>query len=198
MSANTTFRLITILLFLTALSVSIYYRRKAQVSSGDQIDRRQEGDFVMIALRISGLLLWLSIIAYIVYPPLVAWATISLPIWSRWLGVMGGFIAVALLSWMFSSLGMNITDTVVTRREHTLVTHGPYRWIRHPLYTFGILFFLCLSLISSLWIIPMLGIPALAILIKRTSTEEESLHARFGEEYLQYTQRTGRFLPRIG
>jgi len=198
MSANTTFRLITILLFLTALSVSVYYRRKAQVSSGDQIDRRQEGDFIMFALRISGILIWLSIIAYMVYPPVIAWATVPLPSGLRWLGVFGGFIAVALLIWMFSSLGMNITDTVVTRRKHTLVTHGPYRWIRHPLYTFGILFFLCLSLISSLWIIPVLGIIAFAILIKRTSIEEESLHARVGEEYLQYTQRTGLFLPRFG
>lgn len=152
----------------------------------------------MIALRLSGILLWLSIIAYIVYPPAVDWATIALPTWLRWIGVLGGIIAVGLLIWMFSSLGMNITDTVVTRQKHTLVTHGPYRWIRHPLYTFGAFFFLSLSLISSLWIIPVLGIPAFAILINRTSVEEESLHARFGEEYQQYTRQTGRFLPRLG
>ena len=198
MSADVFFRLITLIFFVTAFSVSIYYRRKAQISSGDQIDRRQEGDFIMVALRLSGMLLWLSIIAYIVYPPAVAWATVPLPNWLRWIGVIGGFIAVGLLTWMFASLGGNITDTVVTRQEHTLVTHGPYRWIRHPLYTFGIFFFLCLSLISTLWIIPLLGIPAFAILIKRTSIEEESLQDRFGEEYLQYTERTGRFLPRFG
>ena len=198
MSQNTIFRLITLLLFIIPLSVSVYYRRKAQITSGDQINRRQERDFVMIALRLSGILLWLSIIAYIVYPPAVDWATIPLSIWLRWFGVLGGIIAMGLLIWMFSSLGMNITDTVVTRQKHTLVTHGPYRWIRHPLYTFGAFFFISLSLISSLWIIPVLGIPAFAILIKRTSIEEDSLHARFGEEYQQYTQQTGRFLPRLG
>lgn len=152
----------------------------------------------MITLRLSGILLWLSIIAYIVYPTAVDWATIPLPIWLRWIGVLGGIIAVGLLIWMFSSLGMNITDSVVTRQKHNLVTYGPYRWIRHPLYTFGAFFFISLSLISSLWIIPLLGIPAFAILIKRTSVEEESLSARFGKEYQQYTQRTGRFLPRLG
>jgi protein-S-isoprenylcysteine O-methyltransferase Ste14 len=198
MSANTIFRLITIILFVTAFSVSIYYRRKAQLSSGDQINRRAEGGFIMIALRLSGLLLWLSVIAYIIYPPAIAWATITLPNWLRWIGVLGGFVAVGLLTWMFASLGLNITDSVVTRQKHSLVTHGPYRWIRHPLYTFGSFFFLCLSLISSLWIIPVLSIPAFAILIKRTATEEETLQARFGEEYLQYAQRTGRFLPRLG
>ena len=36
--------------------------------------------------------------------------------------------------WTFRSLGKNLTDTVVTRRQHTLVFHGPYRWIRHPFY----------------------------------------------------------------
>lgn len=198
MSQNVIFRLITFLLFIIPLSVSVYNRSKAQKTSGDQINRRQEGDFVMIALRLSGILLWLSIIAYIVYPPTVGWATIPLPIWLRWIGVLGGIIAVGLLIWMFSSLGINITDTVVTRQKHTLVTHGPYHWIRHPLYTFGAFFYLSLSLISSLWIIPLLGIPAFAILIKRTSIEEESLNARFGEDYQQYTQRTGRFLPRLG
>lgn len=198
MSQNVIFRLITLLLFIIPLSVSVYYRRKAQLTSGDQIDRRQEGDFVMIVLRLSGILLWLSIIAYIVYPPAVDWAAIALPIWLRWTGVLGSIIAVVLLIWMFSSLGMNITDTVMTRQKHTLVTHGPYHWIRHPLYTFGAFFFLSLSLISSLWIIPVLGIPAFAILIKRTSLEEESLHARFGEEYQQYSRQTGRFLPRFG
>ena len=44
------FRIIVITLIVTSLTVSIYFRRKAQQSSGDQIDRRHEGDFIMIAL----------------------------------------------------------------------------------------------------------------------------------------------------
>ena len=43
---------------------------------------------------------------------------------------MGG----SLIVWAFQSLGSNLTDTVVTRRQHTLITHGPYRWVRHPFY----------------------------------------------------------------
>ena len=93
---------------------------------------------------------------------------------------------------------MNITDTVVTRRDHTLITDGPYRWIRHPLYTFGSLFFISLSLVTGIWLIPLLAIPTFAILIQRTSIEERALQERFGDEYLRYSERTGRFFPRFG
>jgi protein-S-isoprenylcysteine O-methyltransferase Ste14 len=99
---------------------------------------------------------------------------------------------------MFISLGMNITDSVTTRREHELVTSGPYRWIRHPLYTFGALLFLSLSLVMGNWLIVLLGIPTYAILVHRTGIEEEKLKDRFGEQYKRYTKRTGRFFPRFG
>jgi protein-S-isoprenylcysteine O-methyltransferase Ste14 len=198
MNENTLFRIIVTFMMLSAFIVSGYHRRKAQQSSGDEIDRRKEGDFVMVALRIGGGLIWLLILAYMIYPAAVTWAMIPLPTWLRWLGVMGGFMAVILLIWMFRSLGMNITDTVITRKEHSLVTHGPYRWIRHPLYTFGTLLFLSLSLVTQIWLIPLLAIPTMTILVHRTSIEEEMLKERFGEEYLQYSKRTGRFLPRFG
>jgi protein-S-isoprenylcysteine O-methyltransferase Ste14 len=99
---------------------------------------------------------------------------------------------------MFRSLGLNITDTVVTRREHTLITQGPYRWIRHPLYTFGALLFLSLSLVTEIWLIPLLAIPTMAILVRRTSIEEKALQKRFGKEFSLYSARTGRFFPRLG
>ena len=45
--------------------------------------------------------------------------------------------ACGLLVWTFRCLGKNLTDTVVTRQEHTLVMQGPYRWVRHPFYDFA-------------------------------------------------------------
>ena len=52
----------------------------------------------------------------------------------RWAGVAIGLPTVAIGSWTFRSLGRNITDTVVTRREHALITSGPYRYVRHPFH----------------------------------------------------------------
>ena len=100
--------------------------------------------------------------------------------------------------WTFRTLGKNLTDTVVTRKKHTLVTHGPYFWIRHPLYSSAALIILAVSLIGANWFFFAVGVAVLAILVMRTRTEEMNLVARFGDSYQRYTDRTGRFLPRIG
>lgn len=198
MNSEQIYRTILIVLFLVSLSVSIYFRRTAQASSGDKIDRRLEGNYTMIALRIGGILTWFSIIAYTIYPPLVSWASFHLPDLVRWAGVGTGVLAVVLLIWMFRSLGSNITDSVTIRTSHSLVTDGPYRWIRHPLYTFGFLLFFSFSLIANNWLVLVFGFPTFGILLWRTRTEEAALQARFGDEYSSYSERTGRFLPRLG
>ena len=106
-------------------------------------------------------------------------------------------IACLLLVWTFWCLGRNLTDTVVTRQQHTLVSHGPYYWIRHPLYDSVALLTMAISLIAANWFLFVTGVVLLCLLIIRTRTEEENLVARFGDSYRRYMQRTGRFLPRI-
>ena len=103
-----------------------------------------------------------------------------------------------LLFWTFQSLGRNLTDTVVTRREHTLVTHGPYRWVRHPFYGVVLLWGLSMTLLTANWLIAVLGLAAIAMLVRRTTIEEAKLTERFGDEYRSYAAKTGRFFPRLG
>ena len=103
-----------------------------------------------------------------------------------------------MLAWTFRSLGKNLTDTVVTRQEHTLIQHGPYRWIRHPLYTSAALLVVAIFSTTANWFFLTTGVVLLCVLVMRTRTEEKNLVARFGESYLQYMERTGRFVPRIG
>ena len=104
----------------------------------------------------------------------------------------------ALVVWTFRCLGKNLTDTVVTRQEHTLVTRGPYRWVRHPFYDSAALLMVAISLIASNWFLFLTGVVAVSLLIIRTRTEEQKLVARFGDSYRLYMQQTGRFVPRIG
>jgi protein-S-isoprenylcysteine O-methyltransferase Ste14 len=198
MSIETIFRIIAILLFLSGTSVSLYYRRKADRTSGEAISLRKEGWPVLIALRLSGLGLWVSVIAYMLNPGWMSWASLPLPVWVRWGAVGLAAVAWALTVWMFRSLGNNITPTVVTRREHKLVTAGPYRWIRHPLYTFATSFYVSLGLIAANWLIPLLAGLIFILLAVRTPNEEQKLVEKFGDEYRRYMERTGRFLPRLG
>ncbi len=114
-----------------------------------------------------------------------------------WSGVGLGVVAASLLVWTFRSLGKNITDTVVTRREHTLVTTGPYRFVRHPFYVAAALATTANSLVAANWFLALTGVVAVFLLVIRTSTEEGHLIRRFGEKYTAYMETTGRFLPRF-
>ncbi|HLE13974.1 MAG TPA: isoprenylcysteine carboxylmethyltransferase family protein [Anaerolineales bacterium] len=197
MNGEVFFRMFAGVLFFSALAISIYFRSGAERASGEQLDRSEEGKALRITLRLGGLLLWLTLIAYLINPVWMGWASYASPVWLRWLGMLTAGTGLALTFWMFRSLGKNITDTVVTRREHQLVTHGPYRWIRHPLYTFGTLFYLGLGLIAASWLIMLMACLAFFLLSLRTPKEEAQLLARFGDEYADYTESTGRYLPKL-
>ena len=189
-------RVVLTAVMLSILPFGIYHRMRSQ--SGERLDRRQEGAFVLATLRPVGAVFWLSMFAWMINPAWLAWSSLPLPIWLRWIGVPALLCGSSLLVWTFRALGTNLTDTVVTREKHTLVTHGPYFWIRHPLYSSAALVIVGMSLIASNWFLFVTGVVVLAILILRTRTEESNLVARFGDGYQQYMDRTGRFVPRIG
>lgn len=189
------FRIVFLVVFLAVVLVTLYYRSRSWASR-EKLDRWQEGPFILFTLRPIGLVLWLTVIAYIVDPVWMAWSSTSLPSSLRWLGVGVYVAAVALLVWTLRSLGMNLTDTVVTRRDHTLVTHGPYRWVRHPFYASMALLILANALVAANWFFLLIGAVFLGLIALRTRTEEEQLLTRFGESYRVYRDRTGRFVPR--
>lgn len=196
MNNETIFQLVAITLLTITLSISIYFRSKA-ARSGEEISSREEGVLILNLRRILGLALWLSTLAYLINPRWMAWSSLPLPAWTRWSGAALMALCVPLVYWVFSSLGKNVTPTVAIRREATLVTHGPYRWVRHPLYTVGFVAFVGFSLLAANWFIFATLLPAFAVLVKRTPIEERRLIERFGEEYRAYMQRTGRYLPRL-
>src|SRR5688572_6403827 len=195
MSDDQLFRLILLAGFVIFMPIGIYHRLKAR--TGEKLDRRQEGMFILVALRLAGLAGTAGLIAYLIDPACMAWAAVPLPVWLRWTGVGLALIAGSLLVWMFRTLGRNLTDTVVTRKQHTLVTTGPYRWVRHPMYASAALAIVGNSLVAANWYLFVVGCLALLLLVIRTRKEEQNLIARFGDDYRNYMQRTGRFVPRL-
>ena len=192
------FRLFAALILFTGMGISIYFRRKADRESGEKISRSVDGTAMMTLIRIGGLILWLSPLVYLVNPGWMAWSKIGLPDWARWLGVALGLLCVMGIYWLFSSIGSGITPTSATRRQHTLVTSGPYRWVRHPLYTVGSSLFISFGMMADNWFIAGLGILAFIGMAIRTPKEEANLIEKFGDEYREYMKRTGRFFPKFG
>ena len=89
-----------------------------------------------------------------------------------------------------------MTATSATRTDHELVTAGPYRWIRHPLYTAGFGFWTGIVLLTGSWLLAVLFVPVVLGLRRRTVLEEARLVEEFGDDYRAYAARTGRYLPR--
>ena len=192
------FRIFAAVIFFTAVGISSYFRRKADRDSGEKISRKVDGTAFMNIVRIGGLLLWLSPLVYLINPAWMAWSKIGLPEWVRWIGVVIGLLCVFGIYWLFSSIGRGITPTSATRKEHQLVTSGPYRWVRHPLYSFGSSLFIAFGMMADNWFIALLGILAFLAVASRTPKEEANLTEKFGDEYRDYMKRTGRYLPKLG
>src|SRR5262245_5285122 len=197
MNDDQTFRLVLVVVLLVVLPIGIYFRFTSQATR-EKLDRRPEGLFILATLRPLGASFWLGAIAWMIDPAWMAWSRVTLPIWLRWIGVGTIIIAVGLLVWTFRCLGRNLTDTVVTREQHALVVDGPYRWIQHPFYDSAALMMLAISLIAANWFLFVIGNVVFCLIVMRTRREEENLMARFGSSYRTYTERTGRFVPRIG
>ena len=66
------FRILATIIFLAGISISIYFRRKADKDTGEKVSYEDEGRAMFLILRIGGLVLWLSMLGYLIYPPLLA------------------------------------------------------------------------------------------------------------------------------
>ena len=196
MADDQTFRLILALGLAVVLPFGIYHRIRSQ-ATGEKLDRRQEGFVILLTLRPIGLAAMVGLITFVVNPEWMIWSSVPLPASLRWVGVGVGLVGGVMLVWTFRTLGPNITDTVVTRRHHALVTTGPYRLVRHPFYLASALASFANALATANWFIGLMGGLAMTLLVVRTGIEEEHLVKRFGEDYRRYMRQTGRFFPRV-
>jgi len=151
--------------------------------------------------------IWLSIFIcyevftffiYILFPETLAWGALRLPSWVRLMGACLGVFALFWFIWIHQTLGNNLSVRLRIKDAQSLVTNGPYHWVRHPMYTaFYVLHIAAFSLTAN-WFIGVTWISGLtAIILLRVRREEAMLLSRFGDEYDVYMKQTGRFLPRL-
>lgn len=115
-----------------------------------------------------------------------------------WLGL---FVFAGSL-WLFyrvhRELGRNWSDSLEVRQSHTLVTHGLYGYVRHPMYSAFFLWALAQALLLPNWFAGLAGFVGFGTLFFfRVGQEERMMIETFGEQYRAYMQRTARIIPMI-
>src|SRR3989344_1750910 len=190
MDANTdlVFRNIMLVGAVIILPIVAYYRMRSNATK-EKLDRRQEGVLLAIGIRLCGLLGAIGVIAFLINPANMSWASVAVPLWLRWVGVGIAMFGGCLWVYTFRHLGKNLTDAVVTRIKHSLVTSGPYRWVRHPFYVSFALLAIANALATANWFIAITMGTAFALLVIRTDREEARLIDRFGNAYQDYMRR---------
>jgi protein-S-isoprenylcysteine O-methyltransferase Ste14 len=107
--------------------------------------------------------------------------------------VLGLLFAV----WARLALGSNWSGAVTIKADHQLIRRGPYRFIRHPIYT-GMLTALLVTAITQRLVTGLLGFAIVFFVLWRKAKREESFLAQeFGAAFVEHRQHTGMFLPRF-
>ena len=107
------FRWLFILVLISNISISGYFRRKAR--SEETIARKEEGGPMVILRLVFALPLFLSFLVFMIYPPWMAWSSVPLPVWLRWVGVALGVLSIPCIYMVFKTIGSNISETVLTK-----------------------------------------------------------------------------------
>jgi protein-S-isoprenylcysteine O-methyltransferase Ste14 len=115
----------------------------------------------------------------------------------RLLGFAVSLGGAALLVWASTALGRFLVHEAAVFQDHALITGGPYRFLRHPIYS-GYLALLLGSGFGTLnvYLLLLWPLSLLGILVQARS-EERLLESKFGQAYRRYASRTGQFIPNL-
>ncbi len=108
-----------------------------------------------------------------------------------------GVAGAALCIWSRISLGRNWSASVQLKQDHELIQRGPYRFVRHPIYTGFLLLFVGSAVMIGEW----RGVVSVAIVFvsfwRKLRLEERWLGEHFGPAYQVYRGRTKALIPAV-
>jgi len=100
--------------------------------------------------------------------------------------------------WSTKTLGDNFSQDIAIKKEHHLVTNGPFKFIRHPQYLSQFLMDLGGAAATLSFILAPLALIQIPFLFMRASMEDKLLEKHFGENFRSYKKKTGMIIPFVG
>ena len=133
---------------------------------------------------------------FYIFTPWLDFANYDLPRWLGWIGTAVFAGALFLLWRSHADLGRNWSAILQIRKEHSLVTNGVYRYMRHPMYAAHLLWAIAQGLLLENWLAGWVFLVTfIPMYLVRVPKEEKMMLEQFGQEYRQYISRTGRMIP---
>jgi len=196
--SGATFRVFLAGLLIAYPTIQVYFGRRGDGYSRPDsatLEREGKGLLVIHAAAFFGIVGCVAIEA--IYPRLLHTFDISIPISARW--VAAGITALSLYGLIFvhRELGRFWSVYLDLKSNHQLIESGPYRWVRHPMYTVLIIHSVGLGFVAANGLLLALGVLRSTMLLIRIPREESMLIARFGDQYRQYVKRKGLIFPRL-
>jgi protein-S-isoprenylcysteine O-methyltransferase Ste14 len=198
MTPEIIFRLVMVLAFITMFAIRIYFQ--SRVLHENREIKIQEKGVSLVFGSIAALTTLVFGAEYIFFPGTFAFTYyLRYPDWLRWAGVLLLAAGIWLLGYAHYHLDRSFYSLVATKNEQRLVASGPYRWIRHPIYTAYLLNYLAGGLVASNLVLTFVPLLFFSLMIfDRIPREEALMREQFGQEYLDLEKRTGRLIPRLG
>ena len=187
------YQALLLVFFVLFLAIRKVFERRVRTAQTieSRHERRERGFYLLVAFTYLLIPVW----------ALTGWldpAAFDSPDWLRWVGV--GVLAAGLATfwWTHRTLGRNWSGVLEIYENHTLVRDGPYRLVRHPMYTAFLVCGIGILLTSSNAILGPANLLAVTVmLVVRIPAEERMLIEHFEDEYRKRMRTTGRLLPRL-
>lgn len=118
-------------------------------------------------------------------------------LWIVWLGLLMTFAGLLFACWARVILGSNWSGVVQLKQGHELIEAGPYRYVRHPIYSGLLLAFLGSALMIGEWR-ALLALAIIAVSFwRKLRLEERWLGEYFGAAYADYMRRVKALIPGV-
>ena len=150
----------------------------------------ERGSMLLIGVTL-GVGLWLPVVLAV-----LGFALFPISIGEGLVALAVTLFGLGLRIWASVTLGGYYTRTLMTTKDHKLVTTGPYAWVRHPAYLGVILLWSGFGVLSGNLVVAFsFPVVFVVVYLYRISVEERMLVSELGDDYIRYQRRTRKLIP---